>query len=156
MNKRIKAFLRGFQNGMKGYNEPDVRHQRTTEAIPPNGTGSALTNDDVYGSDVCPKCRSLKVGEAPTSVVRESKQLPTFTILGYQMCHDCKHVWERRVPMWAWYIGLSSGVGLSVVSLLLVAAQFTWNTCFFLFVSGAIVVGSIGGIGREKKRRRTG
>lgn len=73
---------------------------------------------------VCPKCQSPKVVEA--RVIKSKLKelgLPKFTLLGFQTCQDCKHIWEKRAPLWLWYIGLVIGVGLFIPFVYVVASK---------------------------------
>ena len=153
--KRLKVFVRGYKNGVKSYGETPCLNQTTPEPVPPNYGESAPSRADICGTDVCPKCQSVNITDVSSEDVAKSpiKDLPKFTILGYRMCCNCNHIWEKRVPMWAWYIGLASGVcGFALFLVFLLSVPFDWKLLFFLFVSGAIIIGSIRGVSREKKR----
>jgi hypothetical protein len=155
LRTRINAFIRGYKDGMRGYSEAPSVNQTSDGVVKRDCGASPLSNGDMYGTDVCPKCQSVNIGEASTLALRKSqiKDLPSFTILGYQMCHDCNHIWERRVPLWSWYTGLVIGlVGFGLFSLWL-TVQYRWNLLFFLLLSGAIIIGSVRGIMREKRRK---
>lgn len=102
----------------------------------------------------CPKCQSAKVigARVPDFKVKELG-LPKFTILGYQMCQDCHHIWERRTPLWAWYTGLAIGVGLFVPLIYVVASGNNdpgaiYGTSTFATFGFIALVGSIRGLVR--------
>lgn len=101
----------------------------------------------------CPRCQSTNVtGAMPREVELKKRGLPTFTVLGYQSCQACGQIWERRAPLWTWYLGVTIGVGLCGAPLAYAWGRpYTFGLGITVCLGLSVLVGSIRGLLRARK-----